>query len=147
VKSGDFVWMPVGVPGATTAVEEKKGIDAVFGPSTSDGSHRATLDTRERHLPRMSDYLTPTGKITDHHRPWRHGDVVMRVFDHIGVKACEIPVVGWGNSQDTTAEVKGGYVNAACGRNPAKLSRSVAGVKWRRGRVPPGFNSACRLAL
>src|SRR2546423_13319784 len=32
VKSGDFVWMPVEVPGASYGVEEEKGIASVFKP-------------------------------------------------------------------------------------------------------------------
>lgn len=32
VKSGDFVWMPVEVPGASYGVEEEKGIAGVFKP-------------------------------------------------------------------------------------------------------------------
>src|SRR5262249_14625078 len=32
VKKGDFVWMPVEVPGATYGVLEKQGIDQVFQP-------------------------------------------------------------------------------------------------------------------
>ena len=32
VKSGDFVWMPVEVPGATYGVQEEEGIASVFKP-------------------------------------------------------------------------------------------------------------------
>ncbi len=32
VKSGDFVWMPVEVPGATYGVQEEEGIKSVFEP-------------------------------------------------------------------------------------------------------------------
>ena len=32
VKSGDFVWMPVEVPGATYGVQEEKAIATVFKP-------------------------------------------------------------------------------------------------------------------
>src|SRR6478672_4086930 len=32
VKEGDFVWMPVEVPGATYGVQEEEGIKSVFGP-------------------------------------------------------------------------------------------------------------------
>src|SRR5260221_4567273 len=32
VKSGDFVWMPVEIPGASYGVEEEKGIATVFKP-------------------------------------------------------------------------------------------------------------------
>ena len=32
MKSGDFVWMPVEVPGATYGVQEEEGIKSVFEP-------------------------------------------------------------------------------------------------------------------
>lgn len=37
VESGDFVWMPVEVPGSTYAVKEKKGIVSVFKPRGING--------------------------------------------------------------------------------------------------------------
>ena len=58
---------------------------------------------------------------------------IKRVFDQVGVKPGEIPVVGWGNSLDTTQEVLNGYVNAAPVAGPAgdQLCRAVAGRRWR----------------
>ena len=58
VKEGDFVWMPVEVPGATYGVQEEEGIASVFEPlgitwEVTD----ATLDQAEI-ITRMSDYLT-----------------------------------------------------------------------------------------
>jgi simple sugar transport system substrate-binding protein len=58
VASGDFVWMPVEVPGATYGVQEEQGIASVFEPlgitwEVTD----ATLDQAEI-ITRMSDYLT-----------------------------------------------------------------------------------------
>ena len=58
VKSGDFVWMPVEVPGATYGVQEEEGIKSVFEPlgitwEVTDN----TLDQAEV-ITRMSDYLT-----------------------------------------------------------------------------------------
>lgn len=32
VKTGDFVWMPVKVPGATYGVQEEQGVASVFKP-------------------------------------------------------------------------------------------------------------------
>src|SRR5258708_6417862 len=43
---------------------------------------------------------------------------IKRVFDQAGIKAGQIPVVGWGNSLDTTQEVPNGYVNAAQWQDP-----------------------------
>jgi simple sugar transport system substrate-binding protein len=58
VAEGDFVWMPVEVPGASYGVEEERGIAEVFEPlgitwEVTD----ATLDQAEI-ITRMTDYLT-----------------------------------------------------------------------------------------
>ena len=58
VKSGDFVWMPVEVPGASYGVEEEKGIASVFKPLNITWEVTdATLD-QANVISRMSDYLT-----------------------------------------------------------------------------------------
>src|SRR5919205_97608 len=74
IKGGDFVWMPVEVPGATYGVQEEQ-VKAIVG---------------------LGDMVTGS---------------IKRVFDQVGIKAGDIPVIGWGNSRDTTQEVLGGYVN------------------------------------
>jgi simple sugar transport system substrate-binding protein len=58
IKSGDFVWMPVEVPGATYGVQEEEGIKSVLEPAgiTYEVTD-ATLDQAEI-ITRMSDYLT-----------------------------------------------------------------------------------------
>jgi len=143
LKSGDFVWMPVEVPGASYGVEEEKGIATVFKPlgitwEVTD----ATLDQAEA-INRMSDYLTAN------HSKIKAiiglGDLVTgsikRVFDQVGVKPGEIPVVGWGNSLDTTDEVINGYVNAAQWQDPqatSYLALSLAAMAT--DGIPPGFN-------
>jgi len=143
VKSGDFVWMPVEVPGASYGVEEEKGIASVFKPLNITWEVTdATLD-QANVISRMSDYLTANrGKVK---AIIGLGDMVTgsikRVFDQVGVKAGEIPVVGWGNSRDTTAEVMNGYVNAAMWQDPqatSYLALSLAAMA--AGGVPPGFN-------
>ncbi|HET7717052.1 MAG TPA: substrate-binding domain-containing protein [Bauldia sp.] len=124
VKSGDFVWMPVEVPGATYGVQEEEGIKSVFEPlgitwEVTD----ATLDQGEA-ITRMSDYLTANRDKVK--AIIGLGDLVTgsikRVFDQVGVKPGEIPVVGWGNSLDTTQEVLQGYVNAAMWQDPHATS-------------------------
>ena len=63
------------------------------------------------------------------------------MFDQVGLKAGEIPVVGWGNSRDTTGEVLSGFVNAAMWQDPqatSYLALSLAAMA--SGGVPPGFN-------
>ena len=89
VKAGDFVWMPVEVPGATYGVQEEQGIAAVFKPlgitwEVTD----ATLD-QAKSSRRMSDYLTANHKKIN--AIIGLGDLVhgsiKRVFDQVGVKA------------------------------------------------------------
>jgi len=143
VKSGDFVWMPVEVPGATYGVQEEAGIASVFKPlgitwEVTD----ATLD-QANVINRMSDYLTANkGKVK---AIIGLGDLVTgsikRVFDQVGVKPGQIPVVGWGNSIDTTQEVLNGYVNAAQWQDPqatSYLALSLAAMAT--DGVPPGFS-------
>src|ERR1700751_2077041 len=94
VKKGDFVWMPVEVPGATYQTLETQGIDSVFKPlGVTYEITEAKLDQAEV-ITRMSDYLTANrSKIK---AIIGLGDLVTgsikRVFDQVKVKAGEIPV-------------------------------------------------------
>lgn len=124
VQGGDFVWMPVEVPGASYGVEEEKGVASVFEPlgitwEVTD----ASLDQAEI-ITRMTDYLTANREDVD--AIIGLGDLVTgsiaRVFDQVGVAPGEIPVVGWGNSLDTSQEVLNGYVNAAQWQDPQATS-------------------------
>src|SRR5215213_8440771 len=143
VKSGDFVWMPVEVPGATYGVQEEEGIASVFKPmgitwEVTD----ATLDQGEI-ITRMSDYLTANRQKIK--AIIGLGDLVTgsikRVFDQVGVKPGEIPVVGWGNSLDTTQEVADGYVNAAQWQDPQATSfLALSLALMATDGIPPGFN-------
>lgn len=143
VKSGDFVWLPVEVPGATYGVQEEEGIASVFKPlgitwEVTD----STLDQAEI-ISRMVDYLTANR--TKIKAVIGLGDLVTgsikRVFDQVGVKAGEIPVVGWGNSLDTTQEVLTGYVNAAQWQDPQATSYvALSLAAMASGGIPPGFN-------
>ena len=66
---------------------------------------------------------------------------IKRVFDQVGVKPGEIPVVGWGNSRDTTGEVMNGYVNAAEWQDPQATSYlALSLANMATGGIPPGFN-------
>ena len=47
---------------------------------------------------------------------------IARVFDQVGVAPGEIPVVGWGNSQETAQEILDGYVEAAMWQEPQWVS-------------------------
>ena len=143
VKAGDFVWMPVEVPGATYGVQEEQGIASVFRPlGVTWEVSETTLDQAEI-ITRMADYLTA------HRSKIRAiiglGDLVTgsirRVFDQVGVKPGEIPVVGWGNSLDTTQEVLHGYVNAAQWQDPQATSYvALSLAAMAASGIPPGFN-------
>jgi simple sugar transport system substrate-binding protein len=143
VKSGDFVWMPVEIPGATYQVLETQGISSVFDPlGITYEITEATLDQAEV-ITRMSDYLTANrGKIK---AIIGLGDLVTgsikRVFDQVGVAAGEIPVVGWGNSPDTAQEVLDGYVNAAMWQDPQATSyMALSLAAMAASGIPPGFD-------
>jgi simple sugar transport system substrate-binding protein len=143
VKSGDFVWMPVEVPGATYGVQEEEGIKSVFEPlgitwEVTDN----TLDQAEV-ITRMSDYLTANREKVK--AIIGLGDLVTgsikRVFDQVGVKPGEIPVVGWGNSLDTTQEVLEGYVNAAMWQDPHATSYvGLSLANMASSGIPAGFD-------
>jgi simple sugar transport system substrate-binding protein len=143
VKSGDFVWMPVEVPGASYGVTEEQGISSVFKPlgitwEVTD----ATLDQAEI-INRMADYLTANRKKIK--AIIGLGDLVTgsikRVFDQVGVPKGEIPVIGWGNSLDTTQEVIDGYVNAATWQDPQATSyMALSLAAMASSSIPPGFN-------
>jgi simple sugar transport system substrate-binding protein len=143
VKSGDFVWMPVEVPGASYGVEEEKGIASVFKPLNITWEVTdATLD-QANIISRMSDYLSANRKKIK--AIIGLGDLVngsiKRVFDQVGVKPGEIPVVGWGDTRDTTQEVLTGYVNAAQWQDAqatSYLALSLAAMAT--DGIPPGFN-------
>ena len=143
VKSGDFVWMPVEVPGATYGVQEEQGVASVFEPlgitwEVTD----ATLDQAEV-IARMVDYMTANGDNID--AIIGLGDLVTgsikRVFDQAGFAPGDIPVVGWGNSLDTTQEVLSGYVNAAMWQDPLAISYiALSLASMAASGIPPGFD-------
>ena len=102
----------------------------------------ATLDQGEI-ITRMSDYLTANRDRVD--AIIGLGDLVTgsikRVFDQVGVAAGDIPVVGWGNSLDTTQEVLTGYVNAAQWQDPQATSYvALSLAAMAASGIPPGFD-------
>ena len=143
VKEGDFVWMPVEIPGATYGVQEEEGIRSVFEPlnitwEVTDN----TLDQAEV-ITRMTDYLTANRDKVK--AIIGLGDLVTgsikRVFDQVGVKPGEIPVVGWGNSLDTTQSVLEGYVNAAMWQDPHATSYvGLSLANMASSGIPAGFD-------
>ena len=143
VKSGDFVWMPVEVPGATYGVQEEQGVASVFEPlGITWEITDATLDQAEV-ISRMVDYMTANGDKID--AIIGLGDLVTgsikRVFDQAGFAPGDIPVVGWGNSLDTTREVLSGYVNAAMWQDPLAISyMALSLASMAASGIPPGFD-------
>lgn len=143
VKEGDFIWMPVEVPGATYGVQEEAGAASILKPLNITWEVTdSTLDQAEV-INRMADYLTANrAKIKG---IIGLGDLVTgsikRVFDQVGIKPGEIPVVGWGNSTDTTQEVLNGYVNAAQWQDPQATSYMALSIAaMASGGIPPGFD-------
>ncbi len=143
VESGNFVWMPVEIPGATYGVQLEEGISSVFEPlGVTWEVTDATLDQGEV-ITRMSDYMTANGDRID--AIIGLGDLVTgsikRVFDQVGVAAGDIPVVGWGNSLDTTQSVLTGYVNAAQWQDPQATSyMALSMASMAASGIPPGFS-------
>jgi len=102
----------------------------------------ATLDQAEV-ITRMTDYVTANrDKIK---AMIGLGDMVTgsvkRVWDQAGVQPGEIPVVGWGNSLDTTQEVMDGYVNAAMWQDPQATSYlCLSSLLMEGDGIPLGFD-------
>jgi simple sugar transport system substrate-binding protein len=143
VKDGDFVWMPVEVPGATYGVQEEAGASTVLKPMNITWEVTDTTLDQAEVINRMADYLTANR--TKIKAIIGLGDLVTgsikRVFDQVGVKPGEIPVVGWGNSKDTTQEVLNGYVNAAQWQDPQATSyMALSLAAMASGGIPPGFD-------
>jgi len=143
VEEGDFVWMPVEVPGATYQTLATEGIASVFDPLGIEYEvTEATLDQAEI-ITRMSDYLLANRDDID--AIIGLGDLVTgsiaRVFDQVGVQPGDIPVVGWGNSADTAQEVLDGYVQAAMWQDPQATSyMGLSVASMAANGVPPGFD-------
>jgi simple sugar transport system substrate-binding protein len=143
VESGDNVWMPVEVPGATYGVDEERGVASVFEPlgitwSVTDATYeQATV------IDEMVNYLTANKDDID--AMIGLGDLVTgsvaRVWDQVGIEAGEIPVVGWGNSVDTAQEILDGYVLAGMWQDPQMTS--YLGLSLAAAAdvgIPPGFD-------
>jgi simple sugar transport system substrate-binding protein len=143
IKKGNFVWTPVEVPGATYQTLQTQGYESVFKPLGITSEITETKLDQAEVISRMSDYLTANrSKIK---AIYCIGDLtsgsIKRVFDQLGVKAGEIPVVGWGNSIDTAQEVLDGYVNAAMWQDPQATSyMALSMASMAASGIPPGFD-------
>ncbi len=143
VKSGDTVFTPVEVAGATYGEQEKQGIMSVFDPLGIKIEAIETGLDQAQIISVMSDYLTANKDKTA--AMIGLGDLVTgsvaRVWDQVGIKAGDIPVVGWGNSPDTTQEITDGYVLAGMWQDPqmtSYLGLSLADAA--ASGIPPGFD-------
>jgi simple sugar transport system substrate-binding protein len=121
VKKGDFVWMPVEVPGASYGVVETQGISRVFKPAgvKFEVFDAGGLDPAKE-ISAMTDYMTANaGKIK---AIIGLGDLVtsnlQKVLQASGQAAGKIPAVGWGNTKATAQAVQSGWVNAATWQYP-----------------------------
>ncbi len=143
VQPGDFVWLPVEVPGATYQVLETQGIASVFDPlGITYEVTDSTLDQAEI-ITRMSDYLLANRDRID--AIIGLGDLVTgsiaRVFDQVGVAPGEIPVVGWGNSPETAQAIIDGYVLAGMWQDPQATSyMGLSLAAMAAAGIPPGFD-------
>jgi simple sugar transport system substrate-binding protein len=143
VKQGDFVWTPVEVPGATYQTLQTQGYDSVFKPLGVTTEITETKLDQAEVISRMADYLVANrSKIK---AIYCIGDLtsgsIKRVFDQVGIKPGQIPVVGWGNSIDTAQEVIDGYVNAAMWQDPLASSYMALSVaSMTASGIPPGFD-------
>jgi simple sugar transport system substrate-binding protein len=143
VKQGDFVWTPVEVPGATYQTLQTQGFDSVFKPLGITTEITETKLDQAEVISRMADYLVANRKKIK--AIYCIGDLtsgsIKRVFDQVGIKPGEIPVVGWGNSIDTAQEVIDGYVNAAMWQDPLASSYMALSVaSMAASGIPPGFD-------
>ncbi len=137
VSEGDFVWMPVEVPGAVYGVDEERGIASVFEPLGIEWEVTDATYEQATVIDEMVNYLTANRDKVD--AMIGLGDLVTgsvaRVWDQVGVAPGEIPVVGWGNSVDTAQEIIDGYVLAGKWQDPAddQLSRAHPGLSGISG--------------
>lgn len=143
VSAGDSVWMPVEVPGATYQTEEEAGARSVFQPLGIKYEVFNASGDPAKSLSNMSDYLTANGSKVD--AVIGLGDLVMgnikKAFDTAGIKAGQIPVVGWGNTNATAQAVKDGYVNAGLWQYPDSQGYlPIALLKMASGGMPIGFD-------
>ena len=113
VKKGDVVWMPVEVPGASYGVLETQGIASVFDPLGIEYQIFDAVYDPVLSISNMTDFLTANRSKID--AMIGLGDMVTgnvkEVFDTVGIKPGDLPVVGWGNSPQTANAVKRGALD------------------------------------
>jgi simple sugar transport system substrate-binding protein len=143
VSEGDFVWMPVEVPGATYGVQEEEGIASVFEPLGIEWEVTDATYEQATVIDEMVNYLTANKDNID--AMIGLGDLVTgsvaRVWDQVGVAPGEIPVVGWGNSVETAQAIIDGYVLAGMWQDPQMTSYlGLTLAAAAAAGIPPGFD-------
>jgi simple sugar transport system substrate-binding protein len=143
VSEGDYVWMPVEVPGATYQTEEENGIKSVFEPLGIEYEVFNASGDPAQSLSNMTDYLSANKDDVD--AIIGMGDLVMgnvkKVFDTAGIEPGSIPVVGWGNTNETATAVADGYVDAAMWQFPdAQGYMPISLLKMAAEGVAIGFD-------
>lgn len=143
VESGDFVYMPVEVPGASYQVLETEGIASVFEPLGIEFDVQGTEYDQATSNVNLTDYLI--ANMDDVDAIIALGDIVAAqvgpVFTELGVEPGEIPVVGWGNSSLTAQAIKDGYFNAATFQVPyAQGYMPIMMLRMAANGEPIGFN-------
>jgi simple sugar transport system substrate-binding protein len=115
IEEGDKVWMPVEQAGAAYGVIATEGVASVFDPLGVEMDVFEAGGEVSIAQANMTDFLTANADDVD--AIIGLGDLVMtRIqpsFDAAGIEAGQIPVVGWGGTNETAHEVQDGYVNAA----------------------------------
>ena len=140
MKKGDFVWMPVEIPGATYGVQEEEGIKSVLEPlGITYEVTNSTLDQGEV-ITRMTDYLTANkDKIS---AIIGLGDLVTgsikRVFDQVGVNPATSPSSAGATrstphrrSSPVTSTLVSGRIRRRPPTSPCRSRR------WRRAACQP----------
>ena len=143
VKSGDYVWMPVEVPGATYQTEEESGVKSVFDPLNIKAEVFNASGDPAKSLSNMTDYLTANASKVN--AVIGMGDLVMgniqKAFTTAGIKPGQIPVVGWGNTNATATAVVAGYVNAGLWQYPDSQGYlPIALLKMHNSGMAIGFD-------
>ena len=135
VTEGDFVWMPVEVPGAAYQVLATEGISSIFDHlGITYEVFDANYDPAQS-LSNMTDYLTSNKDDVD--AIIGLGDLVMTnikpAFDAAGIEKGSIPVVGWGStnrrptrSRKATSTLPSGPI-----RMPQGTTRSFCSTRLR----------------
>ena len=152
VSEGDFVWMPVEVPGALDGVDEERGIASVFEPLGIEWEVTDATYEQATVIDEMVNYLTANRDKVD--AMIGLGDLVTgsvaRVWDQVGVAPGEIPVVA--GQFPSTAHREDHRRVRPCRQSGSypradQLSRADPGVSGHLRGLPAGLRHPRRLPV